>query len=93
MMNFWLTAFLKSNFKGGVAFITIKGAFKIYHKQQQYIRQRQRRIMDYTDTNIALYRRQRSSDDNQANWMYLISLSIVLKRNLYKLISINYHIF
>ncbi|XP_058803650.1 E3 ubiquitin-protein ligase MARCHF5-like [Phymastichus coffea] len=62
---------INSNFQrtllGGVAFITIKGAFKIYHKQQQYIRQRQRRIMDYTDTNIALYRRQRSSDDNQAN--------------------------
>ncbi|XP_031786470.1 E3 ubiquitin-protein ligase MARCH5 isoform X1 [Nasonia vitripennis] len=62
---------INSNFQrtllGGVAFITIKGAFKIYHKQQQYIRQRQRRIMDYTDTNIALYRRQRSSEDNQTN--------------------------
>ncbi|KAJ8684285.1 hypothetical protein QAD02_020077 [Eretmocerus hayati] len=62
---------VNSNFQrtllGGVAFITIKGAFKIYHKQQQYIRQRQRRIMDYTENNIALYRRQRNIDDNQTN--------------------------
>lgn len=50
-----------------MAFITIKGAFKIYHKQQQYVRQRKRRIMDYTDINIAMYRRQRNSEDNQAN--------------------------
>lgn len=34
---------------GGVAFITIKGAFKIYYKQQKYVRICQRRIMDYTD--------------------------------------------
>ncbi|XP_048507395.1 E3 ubiquitin-protein ligase MARCHF5-like isoform X2 [Athalia rosae] len=51
---------VNSNFQrtllGGMAFITIKGAFKIYHKQQQYVRQCQRRIMDYTDSNIALYR-------------------------------------
>ncbi|XP_023248066.1 E3 ubiquitin-protein ligase MARCH5-like [Copidosoma floridanum] len=57
---------IHSNFQrtllGGVAFITIKGAFKIYHKQQQYIRQRQRRIMDYTDANVAMYSRQRSSE-------------------------------
>ncbi|CAB0038597.1 unnamed protein product [Trichogramma brassicae] len=62
---------INSNFQrtilGGVAFITIKGAFKIYYKQQQYIRQRQRRIMDYTDSNIALYRTQRNAEDNQAN--------------------------
>ncbi|XP_014237689.1 E3 ubiquitin-protein ligase MARCH5-like [Trichogramma pretiosum] len=62
---------INSNFQrtilGGVAFITIKGAFKIYYKQQQYIRQRQRRIMDYTDSNIALYRTQRSAEDNQTN--------------------------
>lgn len=37
---------------GGVAFITIKGALKIYHKQQQYVRQCQRRILDFTDSNV-----------------------------------------
>jgi E3 ubiquitin-protein ligase MARCH5 len=35
-----------------VAFITIKGALKIYHKQQQYVRQSQRKILDFTDSNI-----------------------------------------
>ncbi|XP_043491778.1 E3 ubiquitin-protein ligase MARCHF5-like [Polistes fuscatus] len=54
-----------SNFQrtllGGMAFIAIKGAFKIYHKQQQYVRQCQRRIMDYTDSNVALYKRKQSS--------------------------------
>ncbi|OAD61310.1 E3 ubiquitin-protein ligase MARCH5 [Eufriesea mexicana] len=53
---------IHSNFQrtllGGIAFITIKGAFKIYHKQQQYIRQCQRRIMDYTENNVAQYGRQ-----------------------------------
>ncbi|XP_015437813.1 PREDICTED: E3 ubiquitin-protein ligase MARCH5-like isoform X2 [Dufourea novaeangliae] len=62
---------IHSNFQrtllGGIAFITIKGAFKIYHKQQQYIRQCQRRIMDYTDDNVALYRRQQNSDSNQTS--------------------------
>ncbi|XP_031847175.1 E3 ubiquitin-protein ligase MARCHF5 [Nomia melanderi] len=62
---------IHSNFQrtllGGIAFITIKGAFKIYHKQQQYVKQCQRRIMDYTDDNIALYRRQQNSDTNQTS--------------------------
>nr|XP_034175947.1 E3 ubiquitin-protein ligase MARCHF5-like isoform X2 [Osmia lignaria] len=57
---------IHSNFQrtllGGIAFITIKGAFKIYHKQQQYVRQCQRRIMDYTESNVALYRRQQNSE-------------------------------
>ncbi|KAK1116969.1 E3 ubiquitin-protein ligase marchf5 [Melipona bicolor] len=52
---------------GGIAFITIKGAFKIYHKQQQYVRQCQRRIMDYTENNVALYRRQQNSETNQTS--------------------------
>lgn len=48
---------VKSNFHrtvlGGLAFIGIKGCLKIYHKQQQYIRQCQRKILDYTATNIS----------------------------------------
>ncbi|KAF7991235.1 hypothetical protein HCN44_002797 [Aphidius gifuensis] len=62
---------INSNFRrtilGGVAFITIKGAFKIYHKQQQYVRQCQRRIMDYTDSNIATYKRQQSTENSQTS--------------------------
>lgn len=62
---------IHSNFQrtlfGGIAFIVIKGAFKIYHKQQQYVRQCQRRIMDYTENNVALYRRQQNSETNQTS--------------------------
>ncbi|KAK6627318.1 hypothetical protein RUM44_009795 [Polyplax serrata] len=32
---------------GGIAFLTIKGILKIYHKQQQYMRQCRRKILDY----------------------------------------------
>nr|XP_012150560.1 PREDICTED: E3 ubiquitin-protein ligase MARCH5-like isoform X4 [Megachile rotundata] len=57
---------IHSNFQrtllGGIAFITIKGAFKIYYKQQQYVRQCQRRILDYTENNVTLYRRQQNSE-------------------------------
>ncbi|XP_034941034.1 E3 ubiquitin-protein ligase MARCHF5-like [Chelonus insularis] len=60
---------ITSNFQrtilGGVAFITIKGAFKIYHKQQQYVRQCQRRIMDYTESNVAIYKRQQNTENGQ----------------------------
>ncbi|XP_060064945.1 E3 ubiquitin-protein ligase MARCHF5-like [Ylistrum balloti] len=42
---------VQSNFQrtllGGIAFITIKGALKIYYKQQQYQRQANRIIMDF----------------------------------------------
>ncbi|CAK9805850.1 E3 ubiquitin-protein ligase MARCHF5 [Anthophora plagiata] len=62
---------IHSNFQrtllGGIAFITIKGAFKIYYKQQQYVRQCQRRIMDYTENNVALYIRQQNSETNQTS--------------------------
>ncbi|KAK2584544.1 hypothetical protein KPH14_006913 [Odynerus spinipes] len=62
---------VNSNFQrtllGGMAFIAIKGAFKIYHKQQQYVRQCQRRIMDYTDSNVALYKRKQNSENNQTS--------------------------
>ncbi|XP_003492432.1 E3 ubiquitin-protein ligase MARCH5 [Bombus impatiens] len=62
---------IHSNFQrtllGGIAFITVKGAFKIYHKQQQYVRQCQRRIMDYTESNVSLYRRQQNSETNQTS--------------------------
>ncbi|XP_043784121.1 E3 ubiquitin-protein ligase MARCHF5-like [Apis laboriosa] len=62
---------IHSNFQrtlfGDITFIVIKGAFKIYHKQQQYVRQCQRRIMDYTENNVALYRRQQNSETNQTS--------------------------
>lgn len=38
---------IQRTFLGGIAFLTIKGILKIYHKQQNYIRQCQRKILDY----------------------------------------------
>lgn len=50
---------VKSNFHktllGGLTFIAVKGCLRIYHKQQQYIRQCQRKILDYTESNISAY--------------------------------------
>lgn len=37
---------------GGVTFVAIKGVLKIYYKQQQYIRKKQRKILDYTEENL-----------------------------------------
>ncbi|OBS73044.1 hypothetical protein A6R68_12388, partial [Neotoma lepida] len=35
--------------KGGIAFVAIKGAFKVYFKQQQYLRQAHRKILNYPE--------------------------------------------
>ena len=35
--------------QGGIAFVAIKGVLKLYYKQQQYIRQAQRRILNFDD--------------------------------------------
>jgi len=43
---------------GGIAFIAVKGAFKIYFKQKQYVRKKQRKIIDYTEENVRKYRNQ-----------------------------------
>lgn len=40
---------------GGLTYITLKGALKIYHKQMLYIRHSSRKILDYTETNLKLY--------------------------------------
>ena len=39
-----------SMLQGGIASIAIKGVLRIYFKQQQYIRQSQRTILDYDET-------------------------------------------
>ncbi|XP_038219554.1 E3 ubiquitin-protein ligase MARCHF5 [Zerene cesonia] len=41
---------------GGLTYITLKGALKIYHKQMLYIRHSSRKILDYTESNLKLYR-------------------------------------
>jgi len=40
---------------GGLTFIVIKGALKIYFKQKQFVRRRQRKIMDYNDDNVSRF--------------------------------------
>lgn len=41
---------------GGLTYIAVKGALKIYHKQMLCIRQSRKKILDYTDSNLRLYR-------------------------------------
>lgn len=41
---------------GGLTYITLKGALKIYHKQMLYVRHSSRKILDYTESNLKLYR-------------------------------------
>lgn len=40
---------------GGLTFIVVKGVLKIYLKQQQYNRKKERQIVDYTDDNIRMF--------------------------------------
>ncbi|XP_028167419.1 E3 ubiquitin-protein ligase MARCH5 isoform X4 [Ostrinia furnacalis] len=47
---------------GGLTYITIKGALKIYHKQMLYIRHSSRKILDYTESNLKLYRSNTTTD-------------------------------
>lgn len=55
---------IQNNFQrvlvGGFAFVAIKGALKIYYRQKQYNRKKQRRILDFTPENIRKYTTQRS---------------------------------
>lgn len=44
---------LHRTFIGGLSFVGIKGILKIYYKQQQYSRKKQRKILDYNEQNIA----------------------------------------
>lgn len=50
---------IRNNFQrvlvGGFAFVVVKGALKIYFKQKQFNRKKQRRILDYTPDNIGKY--------------------------------------
>ncbi len=40
---------LQRTLLGGLTFAVIKGAIKIYHKQHTYIRQCQKKILDFTE--------------------------------------------
>ncbi|XP_070539953.1 E3 ubiquitin-protein ligase MARCHF5-like [Ptychodera flava] len=44
-----LNSNLQRTILGGIAFVTIKGAMKIYYKQQQYLRQVHRKIQDFPE--------------------------------------------
>ncbi|CAK1541046.1 unnamed protein product [Leptosia nina] len=49
---------------GGLTYITLKGALKIYHKQMLYIRNSSRKILDYTESNLKLYRSMNQQPDS-----------------------------
>ncbi|XP_061380077.1 E3 ubiquitin-protein ligase MARCHF5 [Danaus plexippus] len=51
---------------GGLTYITIKGALKIYHKQMLYIRHSSRKILDYTESNLKLYRNNVADTSNES---------------------------
>ena len=40
---------LRRTLLGGLTFLTVKGVIKIYHKQHVFVRQGQRKIMDYNE--------------------------------------------
>ncbi|XP_053689939.1 E3 ubiquitin-protein ligase MARCHF5-like [Sabethes cyaneus] len=50
---------IRNNFQralvGGFAFVLVKGVLKIYYKQKQFNRKKQRRILDYLPENIRKY--------------------------------------
>lgn len=45
---------------GGFAFVAFKGMLKIYFKQKQFVRKKQRKIVDYTEENIQQFMQSRS---------------------------------
>lgn len=58
---------------GGLSFIIVKGALKIYFKHKQHTRKKQRRILDFTDENM---HRARSEQPNQSPNAIPIDISI-----------------
>lgn len=54
---------------GGFCFVAMKGALKIYFKQKQQLRKKQRRILDYSEENVRRYV-QRSQRNNQPNFYH-----------------------
>lgn len=53
---------------GGLSFIVVKGALKIYFKHKQHTRKKQRKILDFNDENMRLARSQQHyhSRNNEA---------------------------
>lgn len=53
LCGYYLFPSVKSNLQrtllGGLTFIVIKGILKIYHKQQKFVLQKARRVLDYVD--------------------------------------------
>lgn len=45
---------------GGLSFIVVKGALKIYFKHKQHARKKQRKIIDFNEDNVRRYTGQQS---------------------------------
>lgn len=50
---------------GGLSFIVVKGALKIYFKHKQHTRKKQRKILDFNDENIRRYTGQQQQQQQQ----------------------------
>lgn len=50
---------------GGLSFIVVKGALKIYFKHKQHTRKKQRKILDFTDENLRRARNQQQQQQPQ----------------------------
>jgi hypothetical protein len=40
--------------QGGIAFLGVKGLCRLYYKQQQFVRQAQRRVLDFEEPTVTL---------------------------------------
>lgn len=91
--NFFFSSFFSPS-QGGIAFVAIKGAFKVYFKQQQYLRQAHRKIlnfpeqeeawggqMNYIHTSAGVVRRE---EMDVSDWWNRLEISITL---IYKLLT------
>lgn len=52
---------------GGLSFIVVKGALKIYFKHKQHTRKKQRKILDFTDENLRRARNQQQQQSQQSH--------------------------
>lgn len=52
---------------GGLSFIVVKGALKIYFKHKQHTRKKQRKILDFTDENVRRARNQQQQQSQQSH--------------------------
>lgn len=53
---------------GGLSFVMVKGVLKIYFKQKQYVRKKQRKILDFNEENYRRCGQRETRPRNPANF-------------------------